>query len=205
MACDPVKFHKHNTSGGKKSKASAAMFYKQDSMVDMEGENWKPRDQWVSNDWTMYYLKDVEDKKVYHEEWLKACIFHGAYLYPEWPDGEEVCEYFREHGYDGYLLRDMGSDGKMDKRVGVWASADTINEMIGDVMSFFTNNCNYVKIHQIIEEWTQFRGPEDLTNRDLCASSGWCMRAIKSRVPEIFQEMNETVEVEGDFDSYDVD
>ena len=205
LCCDPVKFHKYNTSGGKKSKASASMFYKQDSMVDSVDGNWKPREEWVSNDWTMYYLKDVEDKNLYHEEWLKACIFHGAYLYPEWPDAEGIVEYFREHGFDGYLLRDMGSDGKVERRPGVWASADTINEMIGDVMTFFTNNCNYIKIHQIIEEWTQFRGPEDLTNRDLCASSGWCLRAIRSRVPEIYQDMNETIEVEGDFDVYDVD
>jgi hypothetical protein len=202
---DPVKFNKRNTSGGKKSAAAGAMFYKQDSSVDMIDGKWKPREQWVSNDWTMFYKEKTENKDEYHEEWLKACIFHGAYMYPEFPDGEDITEYFRKHGFDGYLLKDMGTDGKVESRPGVWATPATINEMVGDVMTYFKNNVKYCKIWEIIEEWTQMRGVDDLTNHDLCAASGWCMRAIKSRLPEIYKEFRETIEVKGTFEMFVVD
>lgn len=205
LCCDPVKFHKRNTSGNKKSKPSAAMFYKQDSMVDTIKGEWKPREQWISNDWTMYYLKEINDKEEYHEQWLMACIFHGAYLYPEWPDAEAIVEYFREKGFDGYLLKDMGADNKIENRCGVWATPTTINDMISDVMSYFENNVMYCKIWQIIEEWTQMRGADDLTHHDLCAATGWCMRAIKSRLPEVYGSINEVVEIEGNFEMFDTE
>lgn len=204
LALDPIKFNRHNVSGGRASKPSAAVFYKQDSFVDMVEGRWKPREEWVSNDWTMYYLKQIKSKDEYHEEWLKCAIFHGAYVYPEWPDGEGITEYFREHGFDGYLLRDMMSDGKVSPRPGVWASAETINEMIGDVMTYFENNVKHVKIWEIIEQWTQMRGANDLTNHDLCASSGWCLRAIRSSLPEMHKEFREVIEIECDFPSWEV-
>jgi len=194
LCADPVKFHKRNTAGKKKSNASAAMFYIRDRQVDPDN---KPREEWVSQDWTMIYNEKVEDKESYHEEWLKACILCNSYLYPEWPDAEAVVEYFRSKGYDGYLLRDMGIDGKIDQRPGVWASDATKNEMLGDIMTFFSNNVRYVKIWQIIEEWTQMRGVDDLTNHDLCASTGWCMRAIRSRLPELWRELHAPVEISG--------
>lgn len=201
---DPVKFNKRNTtSGNKKSAASADVFYKQDSGVDMVNGEWKPRPDWVSNDWILSYKKKTTDKEEYHEEWLKACICLGAYMYPEWPDGEGITEYFREHGYDGYLLKDMGTDGKVETRPGVWATTDTINEMIGDVMTYFSNNVKYCKIWEIIEEWSQMRGVDDLTHHDRCASSGWCMRAIKSRLPEMYKDFRETVTVQGNFEMFE--
>lgn len=204
IPCDPVKFHKRNVTGSKKSKAAATVFYKQDPSVDMQDGQWKPRSEWVSNDWIMFYCKDVDDKNEYHEEWLKACILLGAYLYPEYPDGEDVTDYFQIHGFDGYLLRDMGPDDKVAQRPGVWAGTDSINSMIGDTMTFFKNNAMYCKIWEILEEWTKMRGVDDLTNHDLCAASGWAMSAIKSRLPEVHTAIRETVVVEGGFDLFEI-
>jgi hypothetical protein len=202
LACDPVKFHRRNTVGKKKSNAAAAIFYKRDSQVDPDT---KPRSEWVSSDWVMIYNNPVDDKEEYHEEWLKAAILFGAYVYPEWPDGESIVEYFRDNGFDGYLLKDMGADGKQDSRPGVWAGVAEQNEMAGDIMTYFHNNAKYVKIWEILEEWTQMRGIDDLTNHDLCAATGWCMRAIKSRMPDLYKEVYQPIEVTGSFQSFDVD
>jgi hypothetical protein len=202
LACDPVKFHRRNTVGKKKSNAAAAIFYKRDSQVDPDT---KPRNEWVSNDWVMIYNHPVDDKEEYHEEWLKAAILFGAYVYPEWPDGESIVEYFRENGFDGYLLKDVGTDGKQDSRPGVWAGVAEQNEMAGDIMTFFYNNARYVKIWEILDEWTQMRGIDDLTNHDLCAATGWCMRAIKSRMPDIYKDVYRPIEVTGGFDTYSID
>lgn len=63
----------------------------------------------------------------------------------------------------------------------------------------------YIKILSIIEEWAQMRGIDDLTNHDLCAATGWCMRAIKSRMPELYKDVYEPIDVVGGFASFDVD
>ncbi len=202
LCCDPVKFHKRNTVGKKKSNAAAAVFYKRDSQVDSDT---KPRSEWVSNDWILIYNRQTEDKAEYHEEWLKAAVFLGAYVYPEWPDGEALVEYFRDNGFDGYLLKDLGSDGKQDSRPGVWAGEAEKNEMAGDIMTFFNNNVKYVKMWEIVEEWSQMRGIDDLTNHDLCAATGWCMRAIKSRMPDLYKEAYQPIEVQGGFSIFEID
>lgn len=202
LSCDPVKFHKHNTVGKKKSKAAASVYYKRDTQVDPDG---KPREEWVSQDFILHYLEEVTDKDIYHEEWLKVAIFLGAHVYPEWPDGEAVCEYFRFHGFDGYLLRDAAMDGRPENRPGVYAGDAEKNDMAGDMMTFFANNVKYMKHLEIIEEWTQMRGIDDLTNHDLCACSGWGIRAAKSRMPEIYKETYMPVELERGFDFFDVD
>ena len=75
--------------------------------------------------------------------------------------------------------------------------------MAGDIMTYFNNNAKYVKIWQIVEEWTQMRGIDDLTNHDLCAATGWCLRAIKSRMPELYKEAYQPIEVGGGFMTFD--
>lgn len=202
LVCDPVKFHKHNTVGKKKSKAAATIYYKRDIQVDPDS---KPRRDWVSNDFVMHYLEEVTDKNIYHEEWLKAAILYGAHIYPEWPDGEAFCEYLRDKGFDGYLLKDALVDGGHESRPGVYAGQPEKRQMFEDMMTFFTHNVRYMKHLEIIEEWTAIRGIDDLTNHDLCAASGWAMRAAASRMPEIFKEMYIPNSIEAGFDYYDVD
>jgi hypothetical protein len=102
-------------------------------------------------------------------------------------------------------LKDLGSDGKQDARPGVWAGEAEKNEMAGDIMTFFNNNVKYVKMWEIVEEWSQMRGIDDLTNHDLCAATGWCMRAIKSRMPDLYKEAYQPIEVQGGFSFFEID
>jgi hypothetical protein len=58
---------------------------------------------------------------------------------------------------------------------------------------------------EIVEEWSQMRGIDDLTNHDLCAATGWCMRAIKSRMPDLYKEAYQPIEVQGGFSIFEID
>lgn len=199
---DPVKFNTRNLVGkGKgRSEFAAGVFYKRDKENDPDT---KPREEWDSNDMTMFLLERTEMREVGWEEILKCAILHGGHVYPEWPDAHDLVEWFRANGYDGYLLKDMDADGKIAEHCGVKATADNIGLMIVEVADFFDKNVRHMKLFEVIEDWYQMRGRDDLTNHDLAAIFGWGLRASRSRLPEMIMEMYKPVTIDLDVPTYD--
>lgn len=200
LVVDPVKLHNRNKVGKGGSNAACSVFYKRDYTLDPEE---KAREEWMSNDWCFTYNERTDDKREAYEQWLMCAIFLGAHIYPEWPDGEDFTEFVRSKGYDGYMLYNMGYDGKISKRAGVTANAPNINEMITDVITHFKHNAKYCKHIEVLEEWCKFRGPDDLTNRDLCAASGWVFKAMKSLLPQLAEDENSVVELHNILEAFD--
>jgi len=202
LCFDPIKFNERNRSNNKSSTPAAAVFYRQDSLIDPDN---KPRGEWVSNDYICKIKIKTPDKDTIYEEILKMAILLGAYIYPERNDADDFLEWIRDKGYDGYLLKDSDENGKLEKVPGVWADKQTKNDMAVKMAYYFNANVRYMKDWEIIEEWLQMRSLEDLTNHDLAAASGWCQRAAAQRTGEYFEELHRPVVIEAGFTTYNVD
>jgi len=193
---DPVALDRKNKRGKGGSLPAAAIYYKRDPDVDPDG---KDRNQWVSQDFVAFLIKRTDDKTEFYEEVLKAAILYGAYIYPEANIGEDFIQWVRNKGYDGYLLRDMDTEKNIiSPYVGVVASPATTAQMFQKTATWFTQNVRHTKIWQIVEDWLQMRGSDDLTNHDLAAATGWALRAAEQRTSTYWKENFQETTIEID-------
>lgn len=183
MGVDPFAYNDKNTTGnGKRSKGAIAVFWKSDPRVDAGKE------EKVTEDFGAIFNKRLSDKKLFGDECAKAAVLWGCHCNIE-SDVQTVIELFQEWKMDGYMLHNVKPDGTVDKAAGVHSGPNK-QIMMTDMETFFIRNHTRIQLPQIIEEWLKLTGPSDLTNRDLCAASGWAVNAVKNPLPmEIAEEI----------------
>lgn len=184
MGVDPFRFNDKNTSGkGKKSNGSIAIFWKYDESID----GGRKKEDRLTEDFMAVYNYRVYDKKLFCEEALKAAILWGCHANIELDEPIAV-EMFQEWGFEEYVLREIGPDGKPKSHPGVRANPGNKQNLMGTMMTFFTRNVHRVKLPMVIEWWMNIKGPTDLTNNDGCAATGWAAEGLKNPMPKELAE-----------------
>lgn len=200
LGADPVRFNRINTVGGKKSKGSFAIFYAYDPIVD---HSEIPRDKWVSNKFIASFKNDVEDVEDYGWEGVKAMMYFGAMCYPEISE-PNFLQFLQRQKMFKFLLHDVSPDGTISSKAGYHASEPWKQDMFKNVMTHFQQSVEFENHPDIIEEWMRIRGIDDLTNRDLAASTGGALQGSRSMMIEMMQREEEQTFIDSLLPIYDV-
>jgi len=202
VGADPFMFDMRDTTQGKKSNGAIAILKHRDYGQDPDE---KPRSEWLSEKFVLTYSDRSEDKDAYVEDVLMACLFYSSFVYPEM-NVPIIAEKFREWGFAGYLLHDTDEWGGRKSMPGrkVNAQAGTKNEIFGEIMTHVRHNGEWENHLDLIEEWMNINGPEEMTSYDLFAASGMCFLGRKSQFPTMYGEnLNSGMLDEFPFDTFD--
>jgi hypothetical protein len=184
IGADPFAFDAPDVKGKKKSNGAIAAFRYRDNAED--GDE-KPRSEWSSEKFVLTYSIRVDDKDEYAEDCLMACILYSSFVYPEM-NVAIVAEKFRNWGYAGYLLHDTNEYGVPLPMPGRKVhGSGTKNEIFSEIMTHIKYNGRWENHIELIEEWRDINGPDDMTNYDLFAASAMCLLGRKSQFPTQFQ------------------
>jgi hypothetical protein len=185
VGADPFVFDAQDVKGKKKSNGAIAILRYRDNVED--GDE-KPRSQWSSEKFVLTYSQRVEDKNEYAEDCLMACILYSSFIYPEM-NVPLVADKFREWGFGGFLLHDTDEFGSPSAMPGRKVhGGGTKNEIFSEVMTHIKYNGRWENHIELIEEWRDINGPDDMTNYDLFAASGMCFLGRKSQYPTAYKD-----------------
>ena len=189
LGVDPFRFNRMNHSGGKKSNGSFAIFYKLDRSIDGEDV---PKEKWVSNKFIASYNNKIDDVEEFGWDGIKAMFFFSAMCYPEISEPNFI-QFLQRMKLFKFLLYDVSPDGTTAKVAGVHATEGNKQDMMKNMLTRFQQNVEFENHPEIIEEWLRLRGVDDLTNRDLCASSGWALNGSRSMFIDFMKQEEEEV------------
>jgi hypothetical protein len=152
----------------RKSDGGIAAFYPYDGNVDKEDEP----ENMQSDRFVLSYRHRPPSSDAYNEDVLMACIYFGAWCYPE-RNATATWEYFLRRGYGGYLKYDRDpSSGKPNDKPGYWMGKDGKSNMFVEIHDYLQKNCHREKHASFLMECKQIRGPEELKNYDRLAAHG---------------------------------
>lgn len=180
LGADPFRFNKMNHSGGKKSNGAYGIFYALDRSVDTDD---LPREKWVSNKFIASYNNKIDDVEEFAWDGIKAMLYYSALCYPEISEPNFI-QFLQKMKLFNFLLYKVTPDGTKSKVAGVHATEGEKQDMMKNMLTHFQQNVDYENHPEILEEWMRLRGADDLTNRDLCAGTGWAYNGSKSMYVE---------------------
>jgi len=172
---DPFKFN--ITKGNRKSKGGGAVVKK--GMI-------KDGDFAMKRKFACTYAQRTYDKNIYGEDMLMMCIYFGVPMFPE-IDVPFLWDYFRDRGYQGYLLYKMDPNSfKISNTPGDTANR-TKQDIFTEYMTWIENEADIENHTEILEECRDIDGPEDMTNYDLFTAGGYALLGTRGLFDEIAQ------------------
>lgn len=165
-------FKAEKVEGGKMSDGGGAVLKVYDKNVDPPDKNVK---EWDTHRFVCTYLFRPNTVEEYVEDMLKMCVYYGAMCYPE-NNVNHVEMGFRRLGYAGYLL--YGYDkktNKVNKVPGFNANYKTKPELFNRVRDWVQGHGERCDHPRILEQVSEIRGLDDMTNYDLFTSVAGCL------------------------------
>ena len=145
LGFDTQSVAKMRESRSRQSDGGLAIFWDRDPSVD-PGEDIS---QWESYRFVLSYRFRPNSLEEYQEDVLMACIFWGAYLFPE-SNRENLIQFFYQRGYAGYLLYDIDNiSGKRKARPGFFS-------LEASKMNLFTAVKDYIRYRGHTEYFKSF-------------------------------------------------
>jgi len=152
----------------RKSDGGIAVYYPFDANIDNEEEP----ENMQSDRFVLSYRHRPHSSDAYNEDVLMACIYFGAWCYPE-NNVTSTWDYFLRRGYGGYLKYDRNpSSGKPNEKPGYWMGAAGKSNMFVEIHDYLQRNCHRERHASFLMECKQIRGPEELKNYDRLAAHG---------------------------------
>ena len=103
----------------------------------------------------------------YCEDCIMACVYTGAMMYPE-RNRTNVIDHFRKRGYEGYLLYNVDRNtGKREPNPGWWNKNELVEAAIRWLDEDIKKNITRCYHLDLLKEYLEFGGRQDLTNLDL--------------------------------------
>lgn len=149
----------------------------------------KPIDQWETYTFWASYSYRHPDVKDYAADMLNACIYWGAYMYPEM-ENPYLAEYFINNGYAGYLLHTIDeSTGRLRDKPGYFAKRDKqkIFTLIG---SYIETRIGKERSARFLQDCSSIRGIDDMRYYDLFTSFGGALLAHESLHIQVLNNQN---------------
>jgi len=174
IGADPYKYSNLSDSELRKKKrllsdgGIAARFFNGRLIV-----TYKYRPLLLCNDLTKINEELKQNYYSYCEDLLMLAIYYGSLVFPE-NNIKDVCKYFRERGYSGYLLHERDANGVYKSEAGGYTNEYTKNEIFelnkGYIEQFVAVECH----SDFLAEASIIKGKSDMTNQDLFTAVGYC-------------------------------
>jgi hypothetical protein len=119
-------------------------------------------------------------------------FFFSAMCYPEISEPNFI-QFLQKMKLYKFLLYDVAPDGTRSKVAGVHATDPNKQDMMKNMLTHLQQNVEFENHPEVIEEWLRLRGIDDLTNRDLCAASGWALNGSRSMFIDFMKQEEEEV------------
>jgi hypothetical protein len=187
ISADPFK----NAKSYQKKRLSlgaGCVFEERDYAIDGEG---KDPSNWETYNFCATYLHRTETDDEYNEDMLKACIYYNGMFFPE-NNVDHSWMYFERMEFGGYLRYESDPQGKERPKPG-------FNSNTGSKQSLFDGIRNFVNVHgrrvrhiELIKEWLEIRGTDDMPNRDLFVASAGCLKGSISANNLEFEDNEES-------------
>jgi hypothetical protein len=187
-------FRVEKTDGGRMSDGGGAVMRIWDKTIDEPGKDVK---EWETERFVATYLHRPPTVDEYVEDQLKMCIYYGAFAYPE-NNIDAIERKFKEWGYDGYLLYGFKEEsGRRKKKnvAGFNTNGKTKPELFNKGRDWIENHGEKCEHQEILREFSEIRGPDDMTNYDLFASVVGCLDG-----QDVMLKMSDAQQHTGGFD-----
>jgi hypothetical protein len=166
-------FRLEKTDGGRMSDGGGAVLRVYDESIDGPDKQLK---DYKTNQFVCAYRYHPPTPEEYVEDMLKMCIYYGAYMYPE-NNIDEIERRFKEWGYKGYLLYDIDTKtGKKKNQAGFFTGGGSKQALFNRGIEFIDNHGEQCDIIEILQEFGEIGGLDDMTNYDLLTSVFGCLR-----------------------------
>ena len=169
----------------KLSDGGGAVFWVRDKKTDPDN---KPIEQWESNRFVCTYLYRPPSDEEYAKDMLRMCVYLGAMMYPE-TNRTAVWEYFIKWGYDGYLLYDVDSKGKIAERPGAYTG--------NNKSDFFSLMKTHVSKHvlrerhlDLLEQLKNIGSIDEMTSYDLLTAALMALWGARSRYNDVMKRFS---------------
>jgi len=192
-------FRVEKTEGGRMSMGGGCVRWLFDSTVDSLE---KPIDQWESCRTVCDYLARpglIE----YQEDMLMMSIWFGALMYPE-NNITHVSDFFKENGFEGYLLYDTDAiTGEPNNNPGFTTATGTKQEIFNLIANDIKRHGKRNRHMRIARQCMDIPDPDAMTHYDLFTAYGGTLLGEKSKLGVSMKEaMTEQADVSNWFDSY---
>ena len=166
----------------RQSDGGLSVFWSHDSSVD-PGEEIS---EWDSHRFVLSYRYRPNSLEDYQEDVLMACVFWGAFLFPE-SNRENLIQYFYQKGYAGYLLYDIDSiTGRRKAKPGFFSLEASKNKMFSAVKDYIRYRGHKEYFASFLEECLNIGGPDKLKFYDRFTAHGGALlglNALKIQAP----------------------
>jgi hypothetical protein len=196
MGVDPYKYGEKTIVGKRMSKGGAAVFYKNDAIVDNGAE----MDNRISDKFIMTFLARVGEPDEFAAEMLKMCILIGSMCYPE-RNVDLIQKKFREWGCEGYLLYNV-KNGQKDVEAGVYVDVPVKQQLFQLFQSYVKNRGQYDNHVELLNECYEIGGPDEMTDYDLFSAGGYALLGCLSTFASNVSSFNASRKIEKVFAEY---
>ncbi len=193
-SADPFKYNK--TQGKRMSDGGGAVFWDYDGSIDGNTEI----SQWKTHRFVCTYRNRPADLDDYCEDMLMMSVYFGAMMYPE-INVPAVWTYFDQRGYNGYLKYDI------DHKTGNPKNTPGFNSLEGSKQELFNGVRDYIEKHihrelhlDLMMEFKEIPGIEDMTSFDLFTAGAGCLRGTKSRYSDLVKQVSQAVNISSYFE-----
>jgi hypothetical protein len=166
----------------RQSDGGLAVFWSHDSSVD-PGEEIS---EWDSHRFVLSYRYRPNSLEDYQEDVLMACIFWGAFLFPE-SNRENLIQYFYQRGYAGYLLYDVDSiTGRRKLKPGFYSLESSKDKLFAAVKDYIRYRGHKEYFASFLDECINIGGPDKLKYFDRFTAHSGCLiglNALKTQAP----------------------
>ena len=181
---DPFKYNK--TQGRRMSNGAGSVFWNFDPNID--GEK-KYSEDWESNRFVCNYNHRPKSKRQYVIDMAAMCKYYRAMMFPE-IDNTALLDGFQENGFGGYLIY-MLTKGKKSWRENPGSTrAPMTQDIFTLLMSHIEDNIDREVHLDLLRQWHDIEGPEQLTDYDLVASSGYALIGAQQSHVSVIKDDN---------------
>jgi hypothetical protein len=179
---------KTSNSSGKGSDGGIAVFWHRDYSLDSEDTQIS---EWKSNRFICTYRYRESDNIKYAEDVLKCALYYGAMVFPE-INIRVVWEKFIEWNYSGFLKYQVDSTtNKIKEFPGVQSLERSKQEGFSWLRDHIASHGHREMHSDLITEWKNINGLEEMTKYDLLAASMCAGLGSKSSYGKLLEEENE--------------
>jgi len=181
-SADPYEFLK--TRQKRASEGAGAVFMERDKSIDPDG---KPVSEWKTYKIVCTYSQRLPNPYEYAEDMLMMSVYYGAMMYPE-INLSIIWNHFVKRGYSGYLKYARDINGVWKKTPGFFNRGEAPQSLMRLTQNYIDHFIMLVDHIEILEQWKNLKGVEDLTNNDLTVAVGGALMGSETDYGQFFDK-----------------
>ena len=181
-SADPYEFLK--TRSNRASDGAGSVFIERDMLIDPDD---KPVAQWETYRVVCTYSQRLPNPDEYAEDMLVMSIYYGAMMYPE-INLSLIWKHFVKRGYSGYLKYERDVNGVWKKTPGFFNRGEVPQRIMQLTQNYIDHFISLVRHIEVLEQWKNIKGVEELTHYDLLVSVGGMLMGSETDYGQFFDK-----------------